>query len=296
MGLIQQFLKSFRETDEMEPGLIQKADGTVWLVLPDGTETQLSGGTGYLTRRAVLFTESTGSGTYETSVVVPSGTSILDVAVFVLAGPWKAGQAVLNVGDEFHADGYIVNADLVNTLNKPYDNTTANGDHGVSWADPNAGGGAAVYGGSANWYSAGNSVYTPTVRYPDGATITATVTALAGGPILATNISPPGGSGGIGFAPGDTGTIHQGLNTSATYRVVTVDGGGAILTYTVTDAGDGYFIEDSVDMTATSGSGTFASLNITAINVQPISEPGIVVVDVIGFGVPTGLTLLPTKS
>ena len=41
MTLIQQFLKSFRETDEMEPGLIQKADGTVWLVAPDGSESQL---------------------------------------------------------------------------------------------------------------------------------------------------------------------------------------------------------------------------------------------------------------
>ena len=46
MGLIQQFLKSFRETEEVEPGIIQKADGTVWLVNPDGTETQLPGGGG----------------------------------------------------------------------------------------------------------------------------------------------------------------------------------------------------------------------------------------------------------
>jgi len=45
MSLIQQFLKGNRETDEMEPGLIQKADATVWLVNPDGSETQIGGAT-----------------------------------------------------------------------------------------------------------------------------------------------------------------------------------------------------------------------------------------------------------
>lgn len=49
MSLIQQFLKSFRQTDDMEPGLIQKADGTVWLVNPDGSETQLTGSGGEIT-------------------------------------------------------------------------------------------------------------------------------------------------------------------------------------------------------------------------------------------------------
>lgn len=49
MSLITRFLTGFRETDQMEPGLIQKPDGTVWLVNPDGSETQISGGGGTAT-------------------------------------------------------------------------------------------------------------------------------------------------------------------------------------------------------------------------------------------------------
>ncbi len=43
MSLIQEFLKSFRQDDSLEPGLFQKDDGTVWLRNPDSSETQLPG-------------------------------------------------------------------------------------------------------------------------------------------------------------------------------------------------------------------------------------------------------------
>lgn len=44
MGLVQQFLKSFRQEDNLEAGLFQKNDGTVWLRNPDGSATQVTGG------------------------------------------------------------------------------------------------------------------------------------------------------------------------------------------------------------------------------------------------------------
>lgn len=44
--LVQQFLKSFRQSDDLEPGIFMKNDGTVWLRNPDGSETQLPGGIG----------------------------------------------------------------------------------------------------------------------------------------------------------------------------------------------------------------------------------------------------------
>ncbi len=44
MSLIQEFLKSFRTDDSLEPGLFQKIDGTVWLRNPDGSETQVGVG------------------------------------------------------------------------------------------------------------------------------------------------------------------------------------------------------------------------------------------------------------
>lgn len=43
MSLVQQFLKSFRESDDLKAGLFEKNDGTVWLRNPDGSETQLPG-------------------------------------------------------------------------------------------------------------------------------------------------------------------------------------------------------------------------------------------------------------
>ena len=46
MSLITRFQTAFRQEDTMTPGLIQKADGTVWLVAPDGSESQITPGTG----------------------------------------------------------------------------------------------------------------------------------------------------------------------------------------------------------------------------------------------------------
>lgn len=256
----------------------------------DAADWQPVGG-GILTRRPILFTESTGSGTYVGSVRVPPGTSILDVAVFCLAGPWQAGSAHLHVGDEAHPDdGYIPGLDLVSVFNIPYSNESPT--HGGDWSDPNINGG--VYTNAANWYAAGNAVYTPTVRYPAGALITATVVAVAGGPIAATNTNDPDGFPGTGYAPGDTGTIQQGSNSSAHYRVDTVDGGGAVTAYTITNPGSGYFPAEGLN-TTTSGAGEFLQINVTEVDAQPVTDPGIVVVDVIGFGVPAGDPIVPVK-
>lgn len=42
----QRFALSMRQADDDEPGLIRERDGTVWLVNPDGTRTQLGGESG----------------------------------------------------------------------------------------------------------------------------------------------------------------------------------------------------------------------------------------------------------
>jgi hypothetical protein len=47
------------------------------------------------------------------------------------------------------------------------------------------------------------------------------------------------GAGGAGYVANDTGTITTG-NGDATYKVLTVDGGGAVLTYQITNPGTGY--------------------------------------------------------
>lgn len=230
----------------------------------DAADWQPVGG-GILTRRPILFTESTGS------------VAVRDVED--ATSPGSTSSAVVRVRLVADADGADVGA--------------RSPTHGGDWSDPNINGG--VYSGAANWYAAGNAVYTPTVRYPAGALITATVVAVAGGPIVATNTNDPDGFPGTGYAPGDTGTIQQGSNSSAHYRVDTVDGGGAVTAYTITNPGSGYFPAQGLNTTATSGSGTFLTLNVTEVDAQPVTDPGIVVVDVIGFGVPAGDPIVPVK-
>lgn len=294
MTLVAKYQTSFFENplSPPDPGIYQNEDGSISIVQPNGSTIQLSGGTGYLTRRAMLFTESSGSGVYTASVTVPPGTSILDCAVFCLNGPWQAAIAHLKVGDEdFPDNGYIPPTDLVGVLNETYVSATPVLTR--AWSNPNVAGGQ--YSNSANLYSIGNAVYGPTVRYPDGATVTATVTAIEGGPIVASDTNDPDGFPGVGYAPGDTGTIEQGDNSSAHYRVDTVDGGGAVTAYTITDPGTVYATGVGLQ-TTTSGGGEFLQINVTAVDVQPVTDPGVVVVDVIGFGVPTGPAIIPVKS
>lgn len=66
-------------------------------------------------------------------------------------------------------------------------------------------------------------------------------------------------AGGVGYAPGDTGTFTSIAGTGGTYTVDTVDGGGAVLTFTVTADGDGYTVDDAgTAVTTGGGDGNFA--------------------------------------
>ncbi len=84
-----------------------------------------------------------------------------------------------------------------------------------------------------------------------------------GGPIVTATL----GAGGLGYLANDTGTIVDGSD-DATYRVLTVGAGGAVLTFLVTGAGTGYRVENGV-ATATGGAqpgvGTGFTVNVTAV-------------------------------
>jgi hypothetical protein len=84
-----------------------------------------------------------------------------------------------------------------------------------------------------------------------------------GGPIVTSTL----GAGGAGYAANDTGTITSG-NGDATYRVLTVDGGGAVLTFSITAPGTGYTVGNS-QATAPGGAqpgvGAGFTVNITAV-------------------------------
>lgn len=87
------------------------------------------------------------------------------------------------------------------------------------------------------------------------------------GPIVTATL----GAGGSGYAPNDTGIIDPGTLQSsgdATYKVLTVDGGGAVLTFQVTGAGTAYPVANGL-ATGTGGGqpgvGTGFTVNTTAI-------------------------------
>lgn len=239
-----------------------------------------------LSKAELRFTEEGTAGVYTASVDVPAGTRILDVPSFVIAGPWAAGAAPLDVGDGAVADGYLKAYDLCAT-GQPYDPTTAYDDKGLTWIDPglqtSSFSGTNAYGQACGlYYGPGRTA--AGVRYQTGDTITATLTTSQDsplGPIAASNVDVAGA--GSGYAPGDTGTI-QGGATDAAYVVDTVDGGGGVLTYHLTDDGTGWGVGDGYLTTVTTGGGDGA-LTIDVTEITPTGT-GFLIVDVIGWGVP----------
>lgn len=83
------------------------------------------------------------------------------------------------------------------------------------------------------------------------------------GPIVTATL----GAGGAGYAANDTGTITTG-GGNATYRVLTVGGGGAVLTFSITAPGTAYPVGNG-QATATGGAqpgaGAGFTVNITAV-------------------------------
>lgn len=65
-------------------------------------------GPGALLYQSVLFTETTGAGTYTGAITVPAGAILLDVAVHGIA-VWNASGAVnMDVGDAAVAQGQLI--------------------------------------------------------------------------------------------------------------------------------------------------------------------------------------------
>jgi len=80
------------------------------------------------------------------------------------------------------------------------------------------------------------------------------VADVPGGPITSSSL----GAGGSGYAPGDTGTVSGAGSADATYTVNTVNGGGAVLTYTLTSQGTNYSAQSGVSTTVSTGGGNGA--------------------------------------
>jgi len=88
--------------------------------------------------------------------------------------------------------------------------------------------------------------------------------AYTNGPIVTATL----GAGGAGYAVNDTGTIQDGDDT-ATYKVLTVGAGGAVLTFQVTAAGTSYNVENAIPTVnggAQPGVGVGFTINVTAVN------------------------------
>ncbi len=111
-----------------------------------------------------------------------------------------------------------------------------------------------------------------------------TVTTIDIDPVLQTGNAITGSSlnsGGSGYAVNDTGVLVGPSSSTATYLVNTVDGSGAVLTYTITDAGTGYIVRDGY-LTAQGGGqpgkGSGLTINITSVSTSTANA----VVDIFG--------------
>lgn len=102
-------------------------------------------------------------------------------------------------------------------------------------------------------------------------------------PLIVANVSDPDPIGaistksiaaaGLGYAPGDTGTIAgKAYGTTATYNVTTVGGGGAVTAFTIPVAGTGYTPANSPYTTATGGAQPGVGTGFT-INVLTVPTP-----------------------
>lgn len=70
---------------------------------------------------------------------------------------------------------------------------------------------------------------------------------------------------GTGYAPGDTFTVDDSIGVTAEGVVDTVDGGGGILTFHLTNRGTGYTVTE-LAITATSGVGVDAAIDINTLD------------------------------
>jgi len=94
------------------------------------------------------------------------------------------------------------------------------------------------------------------------------------------------GSGGSGYAAGDTGFFGANLPTlSAAYMVDTVDGSGAVLTYHVTDPGYGNFVQIENTQNGGSQPGSGSGFTINVLSVSPTTSDVSINITAVDVGV-----------
>lgn len=96
----RRFQTGFRTVDRDDPGLIQEDDGTVWLVNPDGTRTQLPGGGGG--GGCAYFSCDTGAGV---ATVDPPNSLVAESQGVLLSGVAEAGGNAPHVGAQASLEG-----------------------------------------------------------------------------------------------------------------------------------------------------------------------------------------------
>lgn len=102
MTSVLRYLTGFFSADTLQPGLIQKLDGTVWLVNPDGSEAQLSGGgSSSSTDEVIQIVEAESEDTATFPILVVD----LDAHTFTVAGDQTAVLAVANGSSPFRVTG-----------------------------------------------------------------------------------------------------------------------------------------------------------------------------------------------
>ena len=174
-----------------------------------------------------------------------------------------ASQTYVNLASAPTDDGlYVLDPYWIATTQ----DSSTNYDFTVTWTDQNGPQSQDVVSGPATYTS-------PLMLQGDGFVIPihpAIGTAIEGvwtlTPTGILTVQPTSGNAGLLYAPGDTGNIAGGATPVATYEVLTVGAGGAVLTLAVTAKGAGYTVSTGNATVAVTGNGDGTlEVDITAL-------------------------------
>ena len=214
-----------------------------------------SGGSGYAVDDT--FTINGGTTLATGKVLSVTGGVVTTYEILTPGAGYSVGSAVGTTRTSGSGYGFMVNILTLHAGGSGYlvgDTFTVNG--GSSLATGKV---LAVSEGKVTSYE----ILTPGAGYSVADNIATTATS-GSGTGFAINIVSLSGAGGSGYAANDTFTIDGG-STLATGKVLTVSA-GVVVTYSITDSGEGYSVKTGVGTTATSGAGTDLEIDILTLS------------------------------
>jgi hypothetical protein len=263
-GVVVSNFSQYVPTDTTEPIIGDEySTGKVYVSNSITALTVGRSGTGYITIPSLAIEKSLGGGTQATATV--GSLKVVNVLISSEGSGYVLGDTVTVTGGTFTTAAIL-------TASGAGLKTLALNERGTGYVVNDAialGGGATPSGGTVSVntlalvsvaINAAGSGYTSggTVTLAGGTSTTKAIVSIATLKLVSVSIN----AGGVNYAPGNTVRLDSGTaSVKAVVTVVTVDGGGAILTFTISTAGNYTVTSATHTSTATTGVGTGATFS-----------------------------------